>query len=220
MPKFLLGPPSSRLTCLLLIMMLAMTSQVWGQPGGVGQGGGMGGLMRGGGMGGPMDGKDGRGPGGGSKRRTPPRFDMSKATTITGQIESLESYGSGSWRSLPGLAVHGLILKTGQGNIEVYLGPPSFVKEQKFPLQTGDTLELQGFKVFHGENPAFYAAKVKKNNQTLILLGEDGLPLWKQEDTGGPGAERARRGGKDDSSQMGGGMMGGGMMGGGMGRGR
>jgi hypothetical protein len=162
-----------------------------------------------------MDGEGGRGPGGGPKRQTPPKFDLTKATTITGQIASLGSYRLASWRSLPGMAIQGLMLKTDQGNIEVYLGPPSYVTEQKFSLQIDDTLEVNGFKVFHGDKPAFFAATVKKNHQTLTLLDEDGSPLWKQQDAGGPDTKRPSRGG-NDPSQVGGGMMGAG----GMGRGR
>ena len=208
MPKTALKTTCFWLTWLILIMSLAMAPQVWGQPGGMGKGGGMGGLMGGGGK----DGGGGPGPGGGSRRKVPPRFDLTKATTITGQVESLGSYRLASWRSLPGMAVQGLILKTESGNIEVYLGPPSYVTKQKFMLQKGDTLEVNGFKVVHEHQTAFFAAKVKKNNQTLTLLDEDGSPLWKQQDTGGPGPKKAGRGGRDPS-QVGGGMMGAGGMG-------
>jgi len=178
----------------------------------MGKGGGMGGLMGGGGMGGGP-GEDG--PGGGSKRQAPLKFDMRKATTITGRIESLGSYRLASWQAMTGMAIQGIMLKTDQGNIEVYLGPPSYVTKQKFILQKGDTLEVNGFKVFHGDKPAFFAAKVKKNNQTLVLLDEHGSPLWQQQEAGGANSERGRHGG-NDPSQAGGGMIGAG----GMGRGR
>jgi hypothetical protein len=75
---------------LILILALALTSEVWAQPGG------MGGMD---GMGGPMGGGEVLG-GGGQKRHAPPRFDMARATTITEQVESLGSYGPTSWRSL------------------------------------------------------------------------------------------------------------------------
>jgi hypothetical protein len=215
MPQTALRPPCSWLTGLILIMVLAMAPQVWGQPGGMGKGGGMGGLMGGGGMGGPMDGEGGPGPGGGPKRKAPLRFDLTKATTITGQVESLGSYGMSSWRSLPGMAVQGLILKTEHGNIEVYVGPPSYVTKQKFTLQKGDTLKVKGFKVIRKDEAAFFAAEVKKDNQTLSLLDEQGSPLWKQQDAGGSDTQKPSRGG-NDPSQVGGGMTGAG----GMGRGR
>jgi hypothetical protein len=212
MPTTDVRPPYSWFTWLILIMVLSMAPQVWGQAGGMGKGGGMGGLMGGGGMGGPMDGEGGPRPGGGPKRKAPPRFDLTKATTITGQVESLGSYGMTSWRSMDGMAVQGLILKTEHGNIEVYLGPPSYVTEQKFSLQVGDTLEVKGFKVLREYQAAFFAAKVKKNDQTLTLLDEDGSPRWKQLDAGGSCPEKAGRGGRDPS-QVGGGTMGTGSMG-------
>jgi hypothetical protein len=209
MPRIDLRLSCSWLTGLILIMALATASPGWGQPGG------MGGPMGGGGMGGgPGEGGGPGGPGGpgGSGRQATPRFDLNKATTITGQVESLGSYRTASWRSLPGMAVQGLTLKTEHGNIEVYLGPPSYVTEQKFTLQKGDTLEVKGFKVLHKDKPAFLAAKVKKNDQTLNLLDEQGSPLWKQQKSGGSDSERAGRGGRGPG-QMGGGMMGGGSMG-------
>jgi hypothetical protein len=169
----------------------------------------MGGLMGGGGMGGGPGG--GKAPGG----KVQLRFNLNQATTITGRIESVGSYGMAGWRSLPGMAVQGLVLTTDQGNIEVYLGPPSYVTKQKFILQKGDTLEVNGFKVLHGDKPGFYAAKVKKSNQTLNLMDKQGFPLWKQQEAGGPNSERGRRGG-NDPSQVGGGMMGAG----GLGKGR
>lgn len=196
------------LTWLIVILLAGFTWPAWAQPGGMG---GMGGPMGGGGMGGPMGGGK-SGPGGGQKRQAPPRFDMAKATTLTGQVESLGSYGPASWRSLPGMAVQGLVLKTAQGPIEVYLGPPSYATRQGFELATGDTLEVKGFKVLHQHKPAFFAAQVKGPHQTLTLLDEHGFPLWKQQSLGRPGSKSARRGGRDPS-QVGGGLMGAGNLG-------
>jgi len=205
MPKTELRPPCSWLAGLMLIMTLAMATQVWAS--GMGKSGGMGGLMGGGGMDGNIGGGPGGGGGKGQRGQAQPRFDPKKATTITGQVESLGSYGMAGWRSLPGMAVQGLILKTGDGNLEVYLGPPSYVTKQKFTLQKGDTLVVKGFRVTHEHQAAFFAAEVKKNDQTLSLLDEHGSPLWKQQDADGPNSKRASRGG-NDPSQVGGGMMG------------
>lgn len=199
-------------TLLILILLAGLTWPAWAQPGGMGGMGGMGGPMGGGGMGGPMGGGEGSGLGGGQKRQGLPRFDMAKATTITGQVESLGSYGPASWRSLPGMAVQGLTLKTAQGPIEVYLGPPSYATKQGFELATGDTLKVKGFKVLHQHKPAFFAAQVKGSHQTLTLLDDHGFPLWKQQSFGGPGSKSARRGGRDPS-QMGSGLMGTGNLG-------
>jgi hypothetical protein len=131
-------------------------------------------------MGGPMEGAPGPGPGEGPGRPPRPKFDMSEATTITGQVESLGSYRTGSWRSMPGMEINGVTLKTEQGNIEVFLGPPAYVTEQKFMLQKGDNLEVYGLKGLRQGKPAIFAAQVKSNNQTLQLLDEQGCPLWEK----------------------------------------
>ena len=193
---------------LMLLMAVTMVSKVWGQPGG------MGGPMGGPGMGGPMEGGPGPGPGKGPGRPPQPKFDMSEAIAITGQVESLGSYRTGSWRSMPGMEIQGVTLKTEQGNIEVFLGPPAYVTEQKFALQKGDILEVYGLKGLRQGKPAFFAAKVKSNNQTLKLLDEKGCPLWEKEqgplERGGPGPGGGGPGGGGP----------GGMGTGGMGRGR
>lgn len=209
MPNIDLRSPCYWLTGLMCLAVLALAPPAWPQPGGMGKGG-MGGLMGGGGMGGGMDGGGGPGggpggPGGGSRRQAPPKFDMNKAVTITGQVVSLGSYQQASWQHMTGMAVQGVRLQTEQGQLEVYLGPPSYVTEQKFPLLTGDTVEVTGFKVLHGDKPAFFAASIKNNRQTLTLLDAEGAPLWKQ-DTRGSGTERGKRGGRDPS-RVDGGMM-------------
>ena len=162
MMKTALKPTGPWLTLLILITVLSMASQVYAQPGGMGKGGGMGGLMGGGGMGGPQGGEGGPGPGGDRGRKAPLRFDLTKAATIYGQVESLGSYGMSSWRSLPGMAVQGLVLKTEHGNVEVYVGPPSYVTKQKFMLQKGDTLKVKGFKVIHKDQSAFFGPKLRR----------------------------------------------------------
>jgi hypothetical protein len=126
-------------------------------------------------------------------------------------VMNLGSYKPSSWRTLPGMAVQGVTLKTEKGNIEVFLGPPSYVYAQKFSLMPGDRLEVYGFQVFHEDKAAFFAARVKARHQTLTLLDEQGMPRWQQQEKsqqrGGPGGGRGRRGG-DDPSQTGGGDLG------------
>jgi hypothetical protein len=158
---------------LLLFIFTSMpqlVGQVWAQPAGMGSEGGR--------------------PGGQPRQM----FDPRKAVTINGEIESLGSYGTSGWRSMPGMKLQGLVLKTDQGNIEVHLGPPNYVKEQNFFLQKGDILEVNGFKIVRDNQTAFFAAQVKKENQTLKLLDEKSMPVWRGHGPdgsgsgGGPGA--------------------------------
>ena len=56
---------------------------------------------------------------------------------------------------MPGMQVHGLLLKTDKGNITVQLGPPAYVRKQGFDLKQGDSLEVTGSQVTRdGRAPA------------------------------------------------------------------
>jgi len=150
-----------------------------GGGGGSGMGGGMGGGPGGGGPGG----------GGGQGNEAQPKFDRRQAIKIKGEVESLGSYGLTGWRATPGMAVQGLVLKTEKGNIEVTLGPPGFVAKKGLKLRPGDALEVVGFKAIRNERMIFIAAEVKTKDQTLKLVDERGLPLWRKRtaDREGPG---------------------------------
>lgn len=214
MPKINLRTIRPWLSLLTLILTMVMAWQAWAQPGGLGRGG-MGG--------GPGGGPGGGGPGGGAGPASQaPRFDPRQATTIKGTIVSLGSYGLSGWRATPGMAVQGLVLKTAEGNIEVTLGPPDFVKEQRLKLNIGDNLEIAGFKATRNDAFIFVAAEVKAKGQTLKLLDDQGFPLWRKKKRGplglglgGPGA-----GGEGPDGGGPGGEGPGGIGPGGMGRGR
>jgi hypothetical protein len=123
-------------------------------------------------------------PGGGKRHRdsaTQERqaYNPQTVTTVQGQVEDLGSYGMQGWRVTPGMALQGLVLKTSNGNLTINLGPPWYVKKQGFTLQKGDTLEVTGSKVTKDEKTVLLAAEVKKNDQTLKVRDEKGVPLFR-----------------------------------------
>ena len=122
-------------------------------------------------------------------------YNLQTVTTVNGQVESLGSYGITGWRSMPGMQVQGLLLKTDKGNITVHLGPPSYVRKQGFDLKQGDSLEVTGSQVTRDGQPLLLAAQVKKDGQTLKVRDEQGVPLWQEEGRGGRGAGGRGRGG-------------------------
>ncbi|MGO9621008.1 MAG: DNA-binding protein [Desulfobaccales bacterium] len=143
----------------------------------------MGGLGRGGGRGGNS----------GTHERQ--EYNLQTVTTVKGQVEDLGSYGATGWRSMAGMQVHGLLLKTDKGNITVHLGPPSYVRKQCFDLKQGDSLEVTGSQVTRDGQPQILAAQVKKDGQILKVRDEQGVPLWQEEDHGGRGSGGSGRGG-------------------------
>ncbi len=56
-------------------------------------------------------------------------YDPQTVTTVTGQVESLGSYGMTGWRTAPGMQTQGLALKTDGGTMMVNLGPPWFPRQ-------------------------------------------------------------------------------------------
>jgi len=100
------------------------------------------------------------------------------------------------WKAMPGMQVHGLLLKTDKGNITVQLGPPAYVRKQGFDLKQGDSLEVTGSQVTRDGQPLLLAAQMKKDGQTLKLRDEQGVPLWQEEEHHGRGSGGGGWGGK------------------------
>ena len=132
---------------------------------------------------------------GGSETQDRQLYNPQTVTTVQGQVEDLGSYGMQGWRVTPGMAIQGLVLKTGKGNLTVNLGPPWYVRKQGFTLQKGDTLEVTGSKVTKDEKTVLLAAEVKKNDQTLKVRDEKGVPLFRGQGPDGQETKGRGRGG-------------------------
>jgi hypothetical protein len=115
---------------------------------------------------------------GGSETQDRQLYNLQTVTTVQGQVEDLGSYGMQGWRVSPGMAIQGLVLKTSKGNFTINLGPPWFVRKAGFTVQKGDTLEVKGSMVTKDEKTVLLAAEVKKNDQTLKVRDEKGVPLF------------------------------------------
>ena len=132
---------------------------------------------------------------GGSETQDRQVYNPQTVTTVQGQVEDLGSYGMQGWRAAPGMAMQGLVLKTGNGNLTINLGPPWYARKQGFTLQKGDTLEVTGSKVTKDEKTVLLAAEVKKNGQTLKVRDEKGVPLFRGQGPDGQETKGRGRGG-------------------------
>ena len=65
------------------------------------------------------------------------------------------------------MRVHGLLLKTDNGNITVQMGPPAFVRKQGFDLKQGYTLEVTGSQITRDGQPLLLAARSEKRGADL-----------------------------------------------------
>lgn len=77
------------------------------------------------------------------------------------------------------LTVTHLTLKTSTETLEVHLGPPVFLSEQKVIVAKGDTLEIVGSRVTVDDDRVFIAKSVKKGSNVWSLRDPAGMPLWR-----------------------------------------
>jgi hypothetical protein len=71
-----------------------------------------------------------------------------------------------------------LVVKTGDENRTVMLGPPRFIANRGFAFVKGDTVEITGSKVKMGGSEHIVARQVVKDGKTLTLRDKTGTPEW------------------------------------------
>lgn len=102
-----------------------------------------------------------------------PIYNPTTEITAKGSVEEVQTVQqTGRWGG-----VH-LSLKTDTGNIEVHLGPSSFISRKQFSFNKGDQIEVLGSKVKIGEKDVLIAREVTKENKTLVLRNSQGIPEW------------------------------------------
>jgi hypothetical protein len=113
-----------------------------------------------------------------------PNYDPTRVVTVKGTIEEVQSGmmrsgQMGQMRGMDHMGLH-LTLKTGKAPITVLVGPSSFVKEKNFAFAKGDTIEVTGSQVKYDNADALIAREIKKDDKTLTLRNEQGVPEWSQ----------------------------------------
>jgi len=103
------------------------------------------------------------------------KYDPQTVETITGKVTAVDSLASAK---APGFGWRRVTVQTEQEAIPVILGPVWYLEQQKFTLNPGDSLEVQGSRATVEDRPNLIAAEVKKGKKTLKLRDQDGLPVW------------------------------------------
>jgi hypothetical protein len=100
-------------------------------------------------------------------------FDPATVTTVSGSVEAVDRVEGR--RGGPG--VH-LRLKTGDGILDVHLGPAWFLDRQELKIAKDDAIEVTGSKVQFRGKAALVAQTVKKGDASLTLRDASGVPVW------------------------------------------
>ncbi len=106
-------------------------------------------------------------------------YDPKTERTLAGTVEDVQSQGcmrNGCCMSRQG-GMH-LTVKSGSENVEICVGPASFVQQKGFSFAKGDSIEIIGSKVKMAGKEVVIARKITKDKQTLTLRDAEGVPAW------------------------------------------
>ncbi len=101
-------------------------------------------------------------------------YDPKTVETVRGEVVAVDKIAPRRGMSY---GIH-LILKTGQGEIPVHLGPGWYMENQKMKIGVKDPVEVKGSRIVFDGKPALIAAEVRKGGETLQLRNEAGVPAW------------------------------------------
>ena len=113
-------------------------------------------------------------PGHSTNSESEPRYDSATVVDLTATIAEVREVPSGD--PLTG-EVH-LVVKTERETIEVYLAPANFLKEMEAHFATNDRLLIIGSRVKLGVRFIILAREVRKENSTVYLRDQKGIPNW------------------------------------------
>jgi hypothetical protein len=100
-------------------------------------------------------------------------YDPSTEVTVKGTVEDVQQQqGRHGWNG-----TH-LVLKTDTENLEVHVGPSSYLTEKQFSFAKGDQIEVVGSKVKLGAKDILIAREITKDSNKLVLRNAQGIPMW------------------------------------------
>jgi len=103
------------------------------------------------------------------------RWDPGTVETVSGEVLRIDHVPR---KRGTGMVVH-LEVRAGTGEtVDVRLGPAWWVDGQKVRVKEKDKVEVKGSRVTIGGAPVVIAAVVTKNEKTLLLRNDAGVPAW------------------------------------------
>lgn len=102
-------------------------------------------------------------------------YEASREITLHGVVQKVMEQDCPSCEM--GSGTH-LWLESEGETVEVHLGPTRFLAEKHWVLEKGDQVTITGAKVPWNGNSAVLARKLTRDEETLTLRDEKGIPLW------------------------------------------
>jgi len=111
------------------------------------------------------------------------RFDPATVVTVTGKVLGEQRIDNGKGKK----AVR-LVIKVGDDQVSVQLGPDSYVDGQKIRFAAGDEVTVKGSKFVYSNKYGLIAQAVTRGTETVVFRSAKGKPAWSSASAGKPGA--------------------------------
>jgi len=101
------------------------------------------------------------------------KFDPAAVVTLTGTVlaETRMTHSKGR-------TIVRLVVKSGDQQVSVHVGPETWVGAQKWSFASGDEVTVKGSKFTFDGNVGVIAQSITRGNQTLVLRDSTGKPAW------------------------------------------
>lgn len=101
------------------------------------------------------------------------KFDPANVVTFTGTVLGVRRADHGKGVK----SVH-LIVKVGDEQLSVHIGPDAWVDRQKIQFATGDEVEVKGSRFTYPGGVGVIAQSVTRGPDTLVVRDASGRPSW------------------------------------------
>jgi hypothetical protein len=102
------------------------------------------------------------------------KFDPATVVTVTGTVLGEQRVDTGK-----GPKAVRLVIKVGEEQVSVQLGPDSYVDGQKTRFAVGDTVSVKGSKFTYSNKYGLIAQAVTRGAETVVFRDPKGKPVWK-----------------------------------------
>jgi len=102
-----------------------------------------------------------------------PRYDARAEYVVKATVAGIKTH-----ESVMGYQDMHVILTTTVGDMEVHLGPVSYLAKRGFELKPGDEVVVTGCKTTWEDHPVIVARNLKAGNRSITLRNTNGKPAW------------------------------------------
>ena len=109
----------------------------------------------------------------GGKKAAKAKYDPSKVVTVQGTV-----LGEQRVENSKGSKAVRLVVKVGDEQVSVHLGPDAWVDKQAVKFAPGDEVTVKGSKFTYADKYGLIAQSVSRGDATLVVRDGSGKPAW------------------------------------------